>query len=334
MSLVTQQITPRTISFMGKVVRFLRGKLLNIFDATGFCELVGGRAAVEAGLDDLESKALPLVAELLACERNGVRLADAVFDPEQCPHLARLHGALGDALQMQLPSELAPWLERIVALGPALDDPRLHRLLTTISLSSSSSPERALGRLIFFELLCLQTRVEVLAARDKHEVLALERGHVERIAEEEIREAQARPEYRDALVDLDRGTGAIQVIFAATLSRLGAVVEIVGAEIRTMKDSMARAMGLRQRIMETIKYLDPEDGVLIRNAMAPAFGEERLSAEQLRLLHPLLLADLTSEDLARKRLERAKKHLAQPDDKDQVETIADVLIRRLGRASR
>ena len=319
---------------MGVLMRFLRGRLLDVFDTSGFCQMVGGRAVVEAGFSDLQSNALPLVAELLICERSGVTLANAVFDPERFPYLTRLHGWLDDALRMRLPNELAQWIERIVAMGPALDDPRLHRLLATVALGSATSPERTLGRLIFFELLCMQTRLEVLAAGNRHEVLALERGHVERIAEEEIREAAIRPDYRDALADLEEGTGAFQVLFATTLSRLDAVVELVGIEIRAMKDSIAKAMALRQQVTEAIRHLDPGDAVLIRNAIAPTFGEERLTAEQLKMLHPVLLADLGSETAARKRLERAREQLSTPRDTADAQTLADLLIRYVGRAAR
>lgn len=60
---------------MGTLTRFLRGKLLDLFDRSGFCQMVGGRAVVVAGFDDLQSNALPLIAEALVGSHPSSRRA-------------------------------------------------------------------------------------------------------------------------------------------------------------------------------------------------------------------------------------------------------------------
>lgn len=318
-----------TMVSMGSLVRLLRKHVVDVFERTGFCDLVGGRAEVEEGLDELQTMALPLVGELLKAQRERVEMAEAVLDPDRFHHLAQFHGWLDDALRMQLPTELADWVKKIVALAPSFDAPSLHRSLSMLTFARATATERTLARLIVFELLCMDARLRAIASGSRHGVLGLERGQVERIADEEIRRAETQVEYREALVGLEGGV--LGFLSATTLARLDAVVELVREEVATWVDTLGRAVALRNELVRALRHLDPAEAVLVRNAAAPAYGEERLSARQLKVLHPVLLQDLPSEAAARKRLERTKRHLSTPPGPlERPPTLGDLLAAAIG----
>jgi hypothetical protein len=309
---------------MGTLVRTLRKGFVGVLERTGFCELVGGRIGLERELDGIQARLLPLIGEVIAVEERGGSLADAVFDTESSPHLARLHGWFSDVMHMRVPSEVEPWVRKVKALGQSLDDDQIYRVLALLTFRGTSPAERALGRFAYFEMLCINTRLQILAAGD---VVGLRRNSVERVADQEIRKAAEASQYSTALLDLKDPVNVFKVLFSSTMVQMGSIVDRLRQELRTMSSDLIAVMSRRQELDRRLNQMDPAEAVLIRNAFASEFDEEVLAVEQLKILHPGLLGDLPSEDAARKRLERARRRLTgKLPAKERQPTLADILL--------
>lgn len=309
---------------MGVLVSALRKGFVGFLERTGFCELVGGRIGLESELDSLQVRLLPLVGEVIAVEGRGGSLADAVFDTESSPHLAKLHGWFSDILHMRVPREVEPWVRKVMALGQSMDDDQLYRILALLTFRGTSPAERALGRFVYFEMLCINARLQILAAGD---VVGLRRDSVERVADQEIRKAAEASEYSTALLDPKDPVNVFKVLFGSTMLRMGSIVEHLRQEVRTMSRDLIAVMSRRQELDRRLNQMDPAEAVLIRNAFASEFDDETLAVEQLKILHPGLLGDLPSEVAARKRLERARRRLTgELPARTRQPTLADLLL--------
>jgi hypothetical protein len=291
---------------MQTFLRALEGQLVEMLDRSCLTEAMGGRARAERGLDELRAGILPVLAELIQVHERGTPLARAVHDAERYPHLVRVHGWLADLMDLSVPSELQPWARRALTLAPGVGDDDFERFVATVAFRSPSLAERAMGRFALFELLCLEQRLSLLAGHVDVEVIGGRPDRPEAIAEGELAEVEARPEYREALVAMEDPLATLRVLLGASVARLDAYVELLRQEVARVGSEMTARLQIRQDMLRALAELDPADAVLIKNAHAEAFGIERLTVEQLKARHPGLLASL-SPAAARKRLERALK---------------------------
>jgi hypothetical protein len=310
------------------LLRFIQVKVIDFFDQTGLAELVGGRDALETGITDLRAAALPLYAELLQLRERNEPLAGAVFDEQRYPHLTRFHGWIHDVLALPVPEPMLPWIERIVALAPALDGKVVDRMFGLLAFKSFGLAERELGRLLLFESLCVGQRFQLRRAGVDIEVLSGRCEDIESLAERELVKAETKHQYREALAGLDDPGGMIRVIMGASVASLDAYVETLRREVAWISRDIAKRLNARREILRALEQTDPADAVLIRNAYAEAFGDERVTVEQLRLRHPGLLGSVSSI-AARKRLERALTRAPEPNAQRRVETLGDILVKHM-----
>jgi hypothetical protein len=312
---------------MGGFIRILERKFIDILDSTGFSEYVGGRSALEDGFADLRSGILPVVAEMLQVEERREPLAPAVFDGERYPHLVRVHGWLIDIVDMAIPTELLPWIQRVRGLSSALGDDDIHRILATITFRSPLAAERALGRLALFEILCLNQRIRLRKSHVEVEALGGDADRVESIVEEELAAVASRGEYRNALVSIDDPLSILRVLSGASLARLDAYVQVLRSEVARVGQELADRLRIRQEMLALLAQADPADALLVKNAHAEAFGSERLTVQQLKLRHPGLLREV-SPAAARKRLERVLRRRLQPPPARPI-TLGDLLLEQI-----
>jgi hypothetical protein len=313
---------------MQTFLRALEGQFVELVDRSCLTEAVGSRATLERGLDELRAGILPVLAELVQAHERGTPLARAVYDGERYPHLVRVHGWLADVMDLTVPCQLQPWARRVLALAPAVGDDDFERLVATVAFRSPSLAERAMGRFALFELLCLDQRLSLLAGHVDVEVIGGRPDQLETIAEGELAEVEARPEYREALVAMEDPLGTLRVLLGASVARLDAYVEILREEVARVGREMAHRLQIRQDMLRALAQLDPADAVLIKNAHAEAFGIERLTVEQLKARHPGLLAAL-SPAAARKRLERALKRRPDAATPPRPTTFGDLLLAQM-----
>jgi hypothetical protein len=120
----------------------------------------------------------------------------------------------------------------------------------------------------------------------------------------------------------------VRVVMGASLASLDAYIELLRREIAWISKDIAERLEARQAILRALQDTDPTDAILIRNAYAEAFGEERVTVEQLRVRHPGLLGDISSV-AARKRLERALKRAPDRTPSERLQTLGDVLVKHM-----
>jgi hypothetical protein len=312
---------------MATFLRTIESKLVDIFERSGFVKILGGRDEMETGLRDLRAGVLPVLAELLQAQERGHSLAKAVLNGETYPHLTRFHGWFVDFLDMPMPEEFAEWVGRLLDLGPALDDPDLHRLLAVVAFRSPLPAERALGRLLLFEILCLGQRVHLLTSKAEISVLTDREDSIEEIAESELAEVENRDEYRHALLELEDPMGTLRVLLGASLKSLTLYMGILKTELTRIGSELAQRLNVRQEIYLALARLDPTDALLIRNE-AGLIGGERLTVEQLRVRHPGLLGGVAAP-AARKRLERARRRRLDEPNAGKPKTFGDLLLAHL-----
>jgi serine/threonine-protein kinase len=290
-------------------------------ERTGLAEIAGGAAALEAGLQELQQGLLVVAAELVNGERLSRDLCDMVGEPELFPHTCRMHGLLADTLEMAVPEELARWARRLAAMAPPPEAPEIRRALAAFAATSGNPFHRALARFLLFEWLCVRQRLAL--RRDGVQLQALNGSHrdIEVLAWREV-----------AILPTLAGSGIGCLEVEEPLSLLEqAVMGCLDSHIQTLKRELAHlsrevhdGLARRKAILAAAARVEPADAILILNETADEFGEERLTAEQLRRSHPLLLGGV-SDDALYKRVERLPKRVAN-GTKEKAKTLADILI--------
>ena len=281
---------------------------LGLMETSGLAEVVGGQEVLKAGIQELVNGALPLAAELVMIESQGRALADSVNDPENAPYVSKVHGFMEDLLTLDVPAELLPWARRIVRMSPS-EALTMRRATTTLALRGTNPMSRALGRFFLFEALCIIQRFELLASGIELKALGGRSRDVETIAEREVAIAEAAPAYGNALLDLDDPMGLLQ---ALGLVGLDGHLQALKAELAVLKKEMTETLERRRRILQVSEQLHPADAILLLNETADEFGEERLSARQLRTRHPGHLGEL-SDAAIWKRVERLPEKIERRD---------------------
>jgi len=268
----------------------LLSELRDIFVRTGFAELVGGEVAFETGIADLKAGALVIAAELVKADQLGAELSDAVFDHENYPHVAQLHGVLADVLVAAVPGEVQPWARRVLAMGPLPQSPEVTRVVASMAARSPNVFHRALARLALFEGLCLQQKLVLRASGVHLEVLNGRSRDVETLAEQEMRAACELAATRAGLLSAD-DPGA--VLAAMAMTGLSHHVDRLRDELTWLSGEVREVIGGRRQLVALLERVDADDAVLIRNVAGDLTGEERLTPAQLRARHPVLLGHLS-----------------------------------------
>lgn len=266
---------------------------------SGLAEAMGGPEALERGVQNLLQGALPLAAELMQLEMQGRDLSDAVNDPDNAPHVSRIHGFLEDFMTMKVPSELMPWARRF-ASSPVEEMNTVSRGIAKLALRSPNPIARALGRFLIFETLVIGQRLALRSSETSLERIGGRARDVEIIAERELKVVEASVELGDEVLEAEDPIGAMELL--SMLGLTGHVQEL-HKELQTMTRDVGEQLRRRERILEVSEKLDPKDAVVLLNGTAEEFGEEKLSAEQLRRRHPGHLGDV-SDAAVWKRTER------------------------------
>lgn len=132
----------------------IKAWFFDFMKGSGVLDLIGGPETFQAALEEIEVGLIQIVGDVVAAEKRNISLHDAVFDTQNYPHLAVFHGIWIDFLSMEVPAELRPWVEKVIAAGPAPDAPVIRRWVVHLALKSRKIFHRNLARLILFEGLC------------------------------------------------------------------------------------------------------------------------------------------------------------------------------------
>jgi hypothetical protein len=280
--------------------------------------------------DELEQVAI----EALDARMRGVTLDDAVQDP-RFPHLVAFHDGLRDALLIEIPRELQPWLAAIGgesverALPGARPRQELQASAETISArlsnlqtdlfanafgadpaSAGDGPEQlkaALSELLLFEAVRLQLLVTMWSSTD-FESLGGDEQAIDTIAWAEVEALLLEP----ALAEGD--VRPLPVMVAAGSVALARDAADRAEALRLVAEDHRETLRMRARLRAALRELRLTESVLLENALAGLLGEERRELLELQASRPLALDGLTRQAMDQ-RVSRGRRALAQGPEK-------------------
>ena len=240
---------------------------------------------------------------------QGLPLSAAVADP-RFPALVRFHQDLRDSLFVELPGELAGWVEQGVAqAGP---EGALGFVDALAELARQAGPagdpaaplQRALAELLVFEALRLRLLLAVWRSED-FERLGGEESDIDEIAWEEIAILLDDPALSDGRVR----PGALMYA-AAQVSVAREAAERAEA-LRRSSDDVRERLLMRARLRAALRELRLPESVLLGNALSTLLDEPRLELPELQQARPVALDGLSRQAMDQ-RVSRGRRALAQP----------------------
>lgn len=259
-------------------------------------ESFGGPAVLDEGLRELHVGSRQVIADLLTARDNGVAIADAVFDPDSYPHLTRLHGRILDLMMWRVPDIWAPLLKTILRLRLPDDGRSFRCTVAYMAFCGMNAGECAFAQFILFEILCIHQRLELLRQKESLESLGGRRRDVEVLAQLEIEMPASIDDYRDDLLETEDPVASLVKIVTTSLLNH---VDVLDRELKELRH-LPRELEAVRAINEHMQHLEPDEALLFRNKTALLFGEQKMSPEQLQILHPIHLGPHSPENLYQK----------------------------------
>lgn len=272
---------------------------------------VHGATGAHVDLRELQGELDRVAEEALMARETGQPLHEAVR-ASRFPALRRFHQDLRDALFLEIPPALRPWVESLHggasssqadALGDVLTNMARARNDTDDALSTKAELQRALAELLVFESVRLRLLVAAWHS-EEFERLGGEESDVDAIAWEEVEAILDETSLEDAAVR------PLQVMFAAaSVSLARDAADRVGALRRTSAD-IREELSMRARLRAALRELRLPESVLLENALAALLGEERLELQQLQDERPVALEGLTRQAMDQ-RVSRGRRALSR-----------------------
>lgn len=290
----------------------------------------------EAGIDlaELRDELEQVAIEALDARMRGVNLDEAVQDP-RFPHLVAFHDGLRDALLIEIPRELQPWIAAIGgesverALPEAPPRKQLQVSAETISARLSTlqtdlfanafgaDPASAgdgaeqlkasLSELLLFEAVRLQLLVTMWSSTD-FESLGGDEQAIDAIAWAEVEALLLEP----ALAEDD--VRPLPVMVAAGSVALARDAASRAEALRLVAEDHRETLRMRARLRAALRELRLTESVLLENALAGLLGEERRELLDLQAARPLALDGLTRQAMDQ-RVSRGRRALTQGPEK-------------------
>lgn len=262
-------------------------------------------------MGDLRAELEQVAEQARAALDEGVPLSAAVAEP-RFDALVRFHQDLRDALFVELPRELAGWVERGVAnAGP---EGALGFVDALASLARQAGPghdpaaplQRALAELLVFEALRLRLLLVVWQSED-FERLGGEESDVDAIAWEEVAMLLDDPALGDARIR----PGAL-MFAAAQVSVAREAAERADA-LRRSSDDLRERLHMRARLRAALRELRLPESVLLSNALSSLLDEPRLELSDLQQARPLALHGMSRQAMDQ-RVSRGRRALSHARD--------------------
>ena len=225
--------------------------------------------------------------------------------------MRQFHQDLRDALFVEIPASLRPWVESLQDGGASVSADALGDVLTKLARSdreattraSNADLQRALAQLLIYQSVRLRLLVAAWQ-NEEFERLGGEEADVDAIAWEEVGAIMGDPALDDASVR------PLQVMFAAaSVSLARDAADRVGA-LRRTGDDLREQLGMRARLRAALRELRLPESVLLENALATLLGEERVELHQLQTERRVALEGLTRQAMDQ-RVSRSRRALTR-----------------------
>jgi hypothetical protein len=262
-------------------------------------------------LRDVQAELERVAEEARQALDQGLPLSAAVADP-QFPALVRFHQDLRDSLFVELPRELAGWVEQGVAqAGP---DGALGFVDALANLARQAGPgsdptaplQRALAELLVFEALRLRLLLAVWSSED-FERLGGEESDIDAIAWDEVSILLDHPALADARVR----PGAL--MYAAAQVSVAREASERAEALRRSSDDVRERVLMRARLRAALRELRLPESVLLGNALSALLDEPRLELPALQEARPVALEGMSRQAMDQ-RVSRGRRALAQPPE--------------------
>jgi len=238
-------------------------------------------ADLARGLDELELDLLAIATDAQRAEVRGTALAVALRDHENYPRLACFHASVEDMLTLALPRELVKWAKRFMGNPPP---PALESLFRDLVLRAASDPaplRRRLCEVLLIELVRVELLLRMRWFPDETYRVGMEDPDLDHLAEREMR----RWLEPDAIAAAQESS--LQLMVAGALEEFTHQAELMAFALRTVGKELHEMLERRAKWEARLAELDARDAILVRNELADAFGDQRLSVELIRERHDL-----------------------------------------------
>ena len=287
----------------------------NVTDAVSSALVPTRLGATTVAVDEVELREeLEIVAEqALEARSEGLGLAEATRDP-RFDALRHFHQDLRDALFVEIPKELQPWIDGLQRPTGAQSTAALGQALTAVAHPAddddvddplASAQQRALAELLVFEAIRLRLLVAAWQS-ESFEQLGGEESDVDDIAWEEVEAILSDPAV------LLPEVRPLQVMFASasiSLARDAAeradALDHVGGDLR-------EELTMRARLRAALRELRLPESVLLENALSGLLGNDRLGLMELQEHRPVALEGMSRQAMDQ-RVSRGRRALARTE---------------------
>ncbi len=266
-----------------------------------------------AGVDlrELQEELDSVAVEALEARRRGVPLLSAVSDV-RFPALCALHQGLRDALFMEIPGELRPWVEHMAHGQTPQTATALHELSSElVRRAASPLPEAALRQALAKVLVFESVRLRLLVAAwqsEEFESLGGDEKDVDAIAWDEVEALLSEPSW------LEQDIRPMNVMFAAASVSLARDATGRALALRQVGEDLREELRMRARLRGALRELRLPESVLLENALATLLGQDRVELTELQATRPVALAGLTRQAMDQ-RVSRTRRAMTRDADK-------------------
>jgi hypothetical protein len=264
-----------------------------------------------ADREELQREFDLIARERLAARGEGISLDRAVTDP-RFPTLRAFHQDLRDALLLEIPGHLLPWVGGLTSRthdgggAPPVAQLAAHLVHEAHDDGGRHPLRRALAEVLVFEAVRL--RLLVLAwESEEFEQAGGDEALVDAVAAEEVDALLAEP------MLLEEGIRPLTVMVAAASVSLSRNTSLRAEELLRTSDETRAELRLRARLRQTLRELRVTESVLLENALADLLGDERHELPELQDAHPVALGGMSRQAMDQ-RVSRGRRALAAGED--------------------
>ena len=293
----------------------------------------------EVDLPELRDELEQVAIEALDARMRGVSPAMAVYD-ERFPNLVTFHTGLRDALLLEIPRDLQPWVAAIGGseVGAQLPEskPKSARKAAELEAQTEAVTSRlanlhedlfarafgadpanagdgpaqlqaALAELLLFESVRLQLLVTVWSSTE-FESLGGDEQALDDIAWAEVEAMLLEPELTHGDVR------PLPVMVAASNIALARDAADRAEALRMVNEDQRETLRMRARLRAALRELRLPESVLLENALAGLLGEDRVELMDLQESRPVALDGLSRQAMDQ-RVSRGRRALTEEPDK-------------------
>jgi hypothetical protein len=286
-----------------------RNLLTAVTDALPAIDAQGTTAAVDLGelQDDLDAVA----AEAAQARLEAIPLSDAVHDPSY-PALKEFHQGLRDALFVEIPRELQPWVEGLSTPEGASRAglPELYDRLYLLARDDDSFEQNdslllqvSLAELLIFESVRLRLLMTAWSSPEFESLGGRERD-VDEIAWGEVVSMLDDPQLADP------GVRPLAVMVASASVALARDAADRADALRIVGEDQRGRLRVRAKLRAALRELRLPEAVLLENALASMTGDDRLELNELQSERPLALEGLSRQAMDQ-RVSRGRRALTR-----------------------